>query len=99
MAQKYTVEWDQEIVSGDYWRVGEERTLTTEQFYFMETTYPGCLVAVKEPAQPAPSPNQDPALRAETLANKRVVTRAPGRNASPRKPKPDVRPPAQKKAR
>ncbi len=89
MAKKWTVRWNQEVVSGDYWRVGEERELTTEQFYFMETVYPGCVVQVEElkttqPAEPAwPE-------RAVTPPAKRVVTRAPAR-------KPPARPATKRK--
>lgn len=84
---KYTVKWNQEVVSGDIWRVGEERELTTDQFYFMETTYPGCLVPVAPASMPEPKPkdDSDAALRARTPEQKRIVARAPARRPSAKK--------------
>lgn len=85
---KYTVKWNQEVVSGDIWRMGEERELTTDQFYFMETTYPGCLVPVAPASLPGPE-----APRAKTADKTRMVAKAPARNV-PRRPA--SRPPAKK---
>jgi hypothetical protein len=81
---KYTVKWNQEIVSGDIWRMGEERELTTEQFYWMEITYPGVLVQVKleRVDLSIPTPNEPPELRATTPAQQRIVTKAPVRAKS-----------------
>jgi len=86
---KYTVRWNQGIRGNDIWRVGEERELTTDEFYWMETTYPGCLVPVKPASMPEPKPPEQapdrPELRAQTPANKRVVAKAPARRPPAKK--------------
>ncbi len=86
---KYTVKWNQGIQGNDIWRVGEERELTTDQFYWMEVTYPGCLVPVKPASMPEPKPqdDSDAELRAKTPEQKRIVAHAPARPAGKPAPK------------